>query len=225
MFGMTLADRGYDQAREWLDVIECAYGSTEPFDFDGAYYQLKGVVSRPASLQRPRPLTMNAAFGAPGRDFAAQTCDCLFTTFSELVDGRGHVADMDQRAKALGRSIDVYTVCHVVCRETDAEAEAYYERYATTLADHAAVDAHMAGKKAFAQSHDAAAFALYRKRFAGGAGSFPLIGSPEHIVSSLQEIARAGYKGAALSFVNYSQEMPFFCERVLPLMIQAGLRT
>ncbi len=225
MFGVTLADRGYDQAREWLDVIERAYSSTEPFDFDGAYYQLKGVVSRPASLQRPRPLTMNAAFGAPGRDFAAQTCDCLFTTFSELADGRGHVADMDQRAKALGRSIDVYTVCHVVCRETDAEAEAYYERYATALADHAAVDAHMAGKKAFAQSHDAAAFALYRKRFAGGAGSFPLIGSPEHIVSSLQEIARAGYKGAALSFVNYSQEMPFFCERVLPLMIQAGLRT
>ena len=224
MFGMTLSERGYDQAREWLDVIERAYGANEPFDFAGAYYQLKGVVSRPASLQSPRPLTMNAAFGAPGRDFAAQTCDCLFTTFSELADGRGHIADIDQRAKAAGRSIDVYTVCHVVCRDTDAEAEAYYERYATTLADHAAVDTHMAGKKAFAQSHDAAAFALYRKRFAGGAGSFPLIGTPERIVASLSQIADAGYKGAALSFVNYSQELPFFCERVLPLMEQAGLR-
>jgi len=40
-------------------------------------------------------------------------------------------------------------VAHVVCRETQAEADAYYERYAVTLADHAAVDEHMAGKKEF----------------------------------------------------------------------------
>ena len=225
MFGLTLGDRGYDQAREWLDVILRAYGSDEPFDFEGFYYQLRGVVSRPASLQMPRPVTMNAAFGAPGRDFAAQNCDCLFTTFSELADGPGHIADINQRAKGFGRSIDVYTVCHVVCRQTQAEAEAYYERYATTLADHAAVDAHMAGKKAFSQSHDAAAFQLYRKRFAGGAGSYPLIGTPERIVDELGKIAAQGYKGAALSFVNYSLELPFFCERVLPLMKQAGLRS
>ena len=33
-----------------------------------------------------------------------------------------------------------------------------------------------------------------------------------------------GYRGAALSFVNYLDELPFFCERVLPLLRQAGLR-
>ena len=99
----------------------------------------------------------------------------------------------------------VYTVCHVVCRETQAEADAYYERYATTLADHAAVDQHMAGKKAFAQSHDASAFQLYRKRFAGGAGTYPLIGTPERIVDELSLMAKAGYEGAALSFVNYTE--------------------
>ena len=31
---------------------------------------------------------------------------------------------------AHGREVGVYTVCHVVCRETQAEAEAYYDRYA-----------------------------------------------------------------------------------------------
>ena len=224
MFGVKLVERGYDQAREWLDVIQRAYGASEPFDFAGDYYQLKGVVSRPASLQLPRPVTMNAAFGAPGRDFAAQNCDCLFTTFSELEDGRSHIADISQRAKSFGREIKVYTVCHVVCRQTQAEAEAYYERYASTLADHAAVDAHMAGKKAFAQSHDPSAFLLYRKRFAGGAGSYPLIGTPERIVDELEKISNEGYAGAALSFVNYTDELPYFCDGVLPLMKQAGLR-
>jgi len=224
MFGVKLGERGYDQAGEWLKVIERAYGSSEPFDFAGEYYQLKGAVSRPASLQIPRPFVMNAAFGGPGRDFAAKHCDCLFTTFSELADGRGHIADIRQRAEAAGRAIKVYTVCHVVCRETQAEAEAYYERYATTLADHAAVDAHMAGKKAFAQSHDASAFRLYRQRFAGGAGSYPLIGTPERIVDELGKISAEGFEGAALSFVNYTHELPFFCDRVLPVMRQAGLR-
>ena len=64
----------------------------------------------------------------------------------------------------------------------DAEAEAYYERYAVELADTAAVDEHMRGKQAHSRSHDDEAYRLYRKRFAGGAGSFPLVGTPRRIV-------------------------------------------
>ena len=41
-----------------------------------------------------------------------------------------------------------------------------------------AVDRHMAGKQAFAASHDPAVFARHRQRFAGGAGSYPLVGTP-----------------------------------------------
>ncbi len=225
MFGVKLGAKGYDQAREWLNIIERAYASDEPFDFVGEYYQLTGAISRPASLQAPRPVTMNAAFGDPGRDFAAQHCDTLFTTFSEMEDGSRQVADIGARAKAAGRDVSVYTVCHVVCRPTQGEAEAYYERYAVTEADHAAVDIHMAGKKDFAGSHDASAFQRYRKRFAGGAGTYPLIGTPDKIVEDLIAISAQGYAGAALSFVNYTQELPFFCAEVLPRLEQVGLRS
>lgn len=224
MFGVALDGQGYVQAAEWLEVIERAYGPGTPFDHDGQYYHLKQVVSRPASIQQPRPVTMNAAFGGPGRDFAAQHCDFLFSTFAELDDGRRHVEDIRQRASAHGRDVGIYTVCHVVCRETQREADDYYERYAVTLADHGAVDAHMAGKKEFSNSHDAGSYSRYRKRFAGGAGTYPLIGTPEKIVADLEIIAAQGYAGAALSFVNYTSELPFFCDRVLPLMRQAGLR-
>ena len=30
--------------------------------------------------------------------------------------------------------------------------------------------------------------------------------------------------GIALSFVNYTQELPYFCDRVIPLLKKAGLR-
>jgi alkanesulfonate monooxygenase SsuD/methylene tetrahydromethanopterin reductase-like flavin-dependent oxidoreductase (luciferase family) len=224
MFGQTVGNRAYDQAEEWITVIERAYAAQEPFDFAGEFYDLKGVVSRPASLQTPRPVTMNAAFGAPGRAFAARHCDYLFSTFSEIEEGRGHLLDISGRAAEAGREVGVYTVCHVVCRETQKEAEDYYRRYALEEADHGAVDEHMRKKKDFAHSHDEKAFVQYRQRFAGGAGTYPLVGTPERIVDDLIRVAEQGYAGAALSFVNYSAELPFFRDRVLPLMRQAGLR-
>lgn len=224
MFGTTPVENGYAQAAEWIRIIEQAYTADAPFDFNGAHYTLRDVTSRPAALQRPRPVTMNAAFGGPGRDFAARHCDFLFSPFSDIPDGRRHVADIRTRAQAVGRDVGICTVAHVVCRETQAEAEAYYRHYAVDQADHAAVDEHMAKKKEFAASHDRHAFDLYRQRFAGGAGSFPLVGTPERIVDDLLAIADEGYQGAALTFVNYTEELPFFCDRVLPLMRQAGLR-
>lgn len=225
MFGIPLVEKGYDQASEWIQIIEKAYGSDEPFDFDGTYYTLKNAVSRPASLQAPRPVTMNAAFGGPGRDFAAANCDYLFTTFTEISEAGSHVADIRSRSEKVGRDVGAYTVCHVICRETQQEAEEYYERYAVTLADTAAVDQHMAGKKEFSHSHDADAYDRYRKRFAGGAGSYPLVGTPERIVEEMVAISEQGYSGIALTFVNYLYELPFFCDRVLPLLQRAGLRT
>lgn len=225
MFGVALGEKGYDQAAEWLEIVERAYAAEEPFDYDGAYYQLKQVVSRPASLQAPRPVTMNAAFGGPGRDFAAQHCDFIFTTFSEFDGAAQHVADVRARGAKAGRDVGLYTVCHVVCRETQGEAEAYYKRYALTEADHEAVETHMAGKKQFSASHDPEAYDRYRQRFAGGAGSYPLVGTPEKIAEDMLRIAELGYAGIALTFVNYTYELPFFCDRVLPLLKEAGLRS
>lgn len=224
MFGVTPDDEGYARAEEWIEIIERAYTEDAPFDYDGLYYQLKDVVSRPASVQRPRPLTMNAAFGGPGRAFAARRCDMLFSTFSEIADGGQHVADMRARAAEAGRDVGVYTVCHVVCRPSQDEAEAYYRRYAVDEADHAAVATHMAGKRQFSRSHDEAAYVRHAQRFAGGAGSYPLVGTPDHIAEEIGRIAGQGYLGAALSFVNYTEELPYFCAEVLPRLAGMGLR-
>ena len=82
----------------------------------------------------------------------------------------------------------------------------------------------MAGKKQFSQSHDERAYREYRQRFAGGAGTYPLVGTPERIAETIVEIAAEGWSGAALSFLNYTDELPFFIARVFPLLREAGLR-
>ena len=224
MFGTTLVDDAYVQAKEWLDILTGVYADDGPLTRDGKYYRAKNAVSRPASLQRPRPVTMNAAFGPPGRDFAAQNCDHLFTSFTDLDAGRGHIADITARAGKAGRKVGVFTIGHVVCRPSQAEAEDYYDYYSRQHIDEEAVAYHMQQKKNFSQSHEDSAYRQYKQRFAAGTGSYPLVGTPDRIAEELGKFAGAGFNGAALSFVNYKNELPYFCAEVLPRLAGAGLR-
>lgn len=204
--------------------MEAVYAADQPIDFDGAHYRLRQAVSVPKPLQRPRPITMNAAFSGPGREFAAQHCDFLFTTFAELEAGKTHVADMRSRGAAIGKTLGVFTVGHVVCRPTQAEAEDYYDRYSRQHVDQEAVDYHVRQKKNFANSHSKEAFELYKHRFAAGTGNYPLVGTPQRIVDEPTKFIDAGFSGAALAFVNYRNDLPYFCQTVVPMIAEASRR-
>jgi alkanesulfonate monooxygenase SsuD/methylene tetrahydromethanopterin reductase-like flavin-dependent oxidoreductase (luciferase family) len=225
MFGLEMIEERYEQGLEWFEIMQRIYTADKPFDYDGKFYKLKGVSGKPAPIQTPRPITLNAAFSPPGRDFAAKAADFLFTTFVEIEQGRGSIDDMTKRAKAQGREVGVYTTCHVVCRPTQAEAEDYYEHYTVTMGDHASIDHYMGQKEKFSGSHDPEAYRRHRKRFAGGAGTYPLIGTPEHIASEMVKMAEVGFAGTTVSFVNFKNELPYFIDKVLPLLREAGLRT
>ena len=200
------------------------YASTEPFDYDGKFYRAEAVSGKPAPVQQPRPVTLNAAFSPPGRDFAAKAADFLFTTFVEIEKGRENIDDMRARAAAQGRDVGVFTTCHLVCRPTQTEAEDYYEYYATTMADTASVDHYIGQKEKFSGSHAPEAYQQHRKRFAGGGGTYPIIGTPAHIAEEMVKMHKAGFAGTTLNFVNFKNELPYFIDNVMPLLREAGLR-
>jgi alkanesulfonate monooxygenase SsuD/methylene tetrahydromethanopterin reductase-like flavin-dependent oxidoreductase (luciferase family) len=225
LFGLTLIDDRYVQGLEWVEIVSRIYAGGAPFDYAGRFYRLKAVSGLPLPVQRPRPVTLNAAFSPTGRDFAAQAADFLFTTFVDIEGGRPHIADMAARAHAIGREVGVFTTCHVVCRPSQAEAEDYYEHYAARMEDTDGVDRHMGDKEKFSSSHDPDAYRLHRRRFAGGAGTYPLIGTPTAIAEQMVRMSEAGFAGTTVSFVNFRDELPYFLAAVLPLLREAGLRT
>ena len=92
------------------------------------------------------------------------------------------------------------------------------------MADTASVDHYMGQKEKFSGSHAPEAYRLHRKRFAGGAGTYPLIGTPEHIAEEMVKISAAGFAGTTVSFVNFKNELPYFIDKVLPLLRKAGIR-
>jgi dimethylsulfone monooxygenase len=224
LFGLTMMEDRYAQGLEWVEIVERIFAGGAPFDYEGTFYRLKGVSGLPVPVQRPRPVTLNAAFSPVGREFAARAADFLFTTFVDIDGGRPHIADMAVRAQAVGRQVGVYTTCHVVCRPTQAEAEDYYEHYAVRMEDTASVDLYMRAKEKFSSSHDPDAYRLHRKRFVGGAGTYPLVGTPARIAEEMVRMSEVGFAGTTVSFVNFRDELPYFIEMVLPLLREAGLR-
>jgi FMNH2-dependent dimethyl sulfone monooxygenase len=226
MFGhhQSQHDDRYEQGMEWFEVMLGIFTRDRPFDYKGRFYDLKGVVGAPPPVQTPRPLTMSAAFSPAGRRFAARTSDVLFTPLREPDKAVAHIAEFRELASTVKRTVNVFTACHVVCRETDGEAEAYYRHYAEEKADVGAVDFHMAAKQAHYGAIDPDVFRIERRRYAGGTGTHAIIGGPQRVAEALIRVHGLGFAGTSLSFVNFNDELPFFVERVMPLLEQAGLR-
>ena len=235
MFGHTQSDHAdrYEQAREWSMLFNRLIAGSPPFDHEGRFYHGRGMVAVPGACQDRLP-TLNAAFSQAGREFATEVSDFLFTLVTSPEQIARDVSFVSGAAEAAGRAIGMMTTCYVVCRPTRQEADEYHRYYADTMADEALLERTLYAKTTQARHHftggqqvsDAEQIRLdtVRLHYAGGNGSHPVIGSPEDVAEQLIGLSRMGFTGTTLSFVNFTAELPFFCQAVLPLLQKAGLR-
>lgn len=224
--GLALPDdhaTRYAYAREWFDLVGKLWTSTEHFDWNGRFFQLKRVKGDPRPVAG-RPPIINAAGSPEGREFATRNADFLFTPAIDLGRSKGEIAELKGMASAQGRSVGVLTFSHVVCRPTEAEARAYLEYTGKTNADWEAVDNLVQLQFAHAHSFPHDLLTLIRDRMAAGHGGFPLVGTPEQVADGLCALAEAGFSGTTLSFVDYVAEFPYFRDAVLPILAARGLR-
>jgi alkanesulfonate monooxygenase SsuD/methylene tetrahydromethanopterin reductase-like flavin-dependent oxidoreductase (luciferase family) len=229
MFGATLRDHEsrYEYAQEWLDAIKLAWSAPEDFDFNGRFIGLKKVRAKPKPYGGSRPLIMNAGASSTGQAFAIRNCDALFSHVSSamrLEETAAHVKKVRALAREGGREIDVYTVGVVTCRPTAREAEEYWRHCIVDNADWAAVDSILAMRNITQETHGQEEFDRLRKHQANGMGGLPLVGDPDMVAQQLAQLAAAGLTGIAVSFVNYLDELPYFCAEVLPRLARLGLR-
>jgi FMNH2-dependent dimethyl sulfone monooxygenase len=234
--GVTIdAERRYDQGLEWYRILAKLLKGGEPFDWDGEFYKLRGLTTNPLPLQKPMPPVMSAGFSHQGRDFAAQASDLLFTSVSSLDRAPMIVKSVNDYAARYGRTIPVYTSSHIVCRPTRQEAEDFYYYFAEEMADRASLD-HMRKQKAATMGKDTPkeermdlnpqAHTRLRGKIYPGTfpGSYTFVGSPDDIVDEMVQLEAAGLRGAAITFLDYIADMPYFLQEVLPRMERAGLR-
>jgi dimethylsulfone monooxygenase len=214
----------YALGQGWLDIIRRMWSGQGEFDWAGDFYNLKAVHGDPQPKYGTPPI-LNAGASKEGKDFAIKNVDFLFTTLIDVDSGAKTVSDVRAQAMAKGRqNMGVLTNTYVVCRPTRKEAEDYHDYYTGPMADDVAVDRLMELQGLHAQSFPPESFKLFRKRFAGGHGVYPLIGTPDDIAAELKRISDAGFDGLTLAFVNYVDEFPYFRDEVLPRLERMGLR-
>jgi len=226
MFGIELPDRHdvrYGLAQEWYDIVRAVWTRPDRFDWEGDYFKLKQVYGNPKPLDGLPPV-MNAGSSTHGREFAVRNADFLFTVLVDMEQGAETVRSVKKLATKQGRSIEVFTTCYVVCRPTTRKAEEYHHHYVDECADWDAVEQLM-GLQVHTHSFPHSELQRLRRRFAGGHGTYPLVGDPDHIAAELKRISEAGFAGTTVAFVNYLDELPFFVQEVMPRLTRMGLRT
>jgi FMNH2-dependent dimethyl sulfone monooxygenase len=226
MFGIAQRehDTRYEYGQDWLDAIRMIWETPGEFDFNSRFIKLKGVRAEPKPYGGTRPVIMNAGSSGAGRAFAIRNCDFLFTVLVSPEKGAQDVKDVKTKAAETGRQVGIFTTTYVVCRKTTKEAQDYHHYYAEENADWPAVDHLMELQGLHAQSFPPEHFKAFRDRFAGGHGVFPIIGDPDHVAGELARVSAAGFDGTTVAFVNYVDELPYFCQEVLPRLEKMGLR-
>jgi dimethylsulfone monooxygenase len=231
MFGVRQRDHEarYAFAQEWIDAVKRAWSDPGTFDVGGEFLRLKGVRAYPKPYGGTRPIIMNAGSSGTGQAFALRNCDAFFTTTGaariSLAGAAQRVQEVKEKARAIGRDIEVFTVGQVICRPSQAEAEDYYRHALIDNADWGAVEGMLALRNITPQTVPPEEYAARRRYFAANAiGGYPFVGTPDKVADELADLGRAGLRGIALSFINYLGELPYFCDQVLPRLARMGFR-
>jgi dimethylsulfone monooxygenase len=227
MFGMERIDhdRRYEQADEFTAIMSDLWAGRRELTYDGEFYRLAGAYVSP----RPRygrPILVAASGSPAGYAFAGRHADIVFTSspagaaFDGAIDALpAHVATIRAAAHAQGRDVKVIIFPLVVCRETDAEAEAYRDAI-VAHADHGSLvnyhARHTGGDSQAWPQHVLADRAL--------GGHLQIVGGPEKVADSLERLHDAGFDGVQLGFYDYGPDLDQFVETVLPLLEKRGLR-
>ena len=226
MFGVSQRehDRRYACADEFTTVLKRLW-TEERFDFAGDFYTIPGAASEPKPMQHPWPPIMSAGNSPAGRDFAARHADLNFALGPDLETLGATCAEVKRLARErYAREISVFTMGYVVCRDTEREALRYRDYYVKEVGDFTA--AHNLIETLIPNSQSALGdqYRAMTENFIAGYSALPLVGTPEQVVDGMLAMARAGFDGLTLSWVDYDEGLAQYREQLRPLLIQSGLR-
>lgn len=111
----------YARTSEFLDIVKQDWASTEPFDYDGRFYQVTQAFSDIKSLQPQIPVYFGGSSNE-ALDVAAKHADVWATWGESLDDVKGQIADLNQRAATHQRRPRVSVSFRPILGATEAQA-------------------------------------------------------------------------------------------------------
>ena len=226
MFGVKQMehDTRYEYASEWVEIVVKLW-TEQWFDYKGKFLTVNQGFSEPKPYQTPRPLLIGAGTSPKGREFAARYCDINFAIVEDVESGTAWVKAIRKLAwDEHRREIGTFTTCYAVVRDTEKEAREYYNYYVHEKGDWEAASniCNLFGIQSGSCTKEY--LDKFRENFIAGWGGYPLVGTADQVTDKLLELSRTGVDGTLISLVDYNAELPYWNEKVMPLLEQAGLR-
>jgi FMNH2-dependent dimethyl sulfone monooxygenase len=229
MFGLTQRehDERYAVADEWAQVIKQLWTTAGESDFSGTYFQVPGGFSEPKPLQKPYPVIMNAGTSSAGREFAAKHSDLIFAGLTTLDTAAEQVAQIKALAREkYHREIRVFGRAHVVCRDTEGEARAEYDRIHKEVADLEGAKNIVRLNMPNSQSADWDSLDMKQilEGTIAGLWALTLVGTPDQVAQQVVDLHAAGLDGLAFSWADFDEGLEQMEELILPRLVEAGVR-
>lgn len=225
MFGIqrTEHDLRYEQADSFVVALKLLWQANENITLAGPQWSMQNAFVTPKP-RYGRPILVNATGSRAGFAYAAKHSDIVFITSpagaeieATLAALPDHIAALRHAAEHEGRTLRTIINPMIVSGETDRDAEAYYEAI-VGAEDAGAVDGFVG------RNSDSHAWRSHRRDQRILGGNIQLIGGPQRIVDYLVRLVAAGIDGVQLTFFDFQPDLAFFGRRILPLMVEAGLR-
>ena len=179
--------------------------------------------SYPKPAQAPRPVLINAGNSKSGIEFSARNVDINFASLDTLENMKDYTTTIKDKARTSTARPTVDDDLRAGGRPRHREggqgglpAGRRHGRLGRGGERHQ--DRPVGVGQSFEHARE------FQERFVAGWGGYPLVGTPEQVVEGLQQLNDAGMDGMIMGLVDYNEELKYFGERVMPLMVQAGLR-
>jgi alkanesulfonate monooxygenase len=222
-------DMRYARTREWVQVVRKLWTGSI-VDYKGDFYHLKGAVLEP----KPSPAIPIYVGGhsEPAQRLAAELADVYLLWADTLAGVAGRLDTMREAQALTGRAPQYGMRCHVIVRETEAEAWAAADRLISRV-DAATRSAFVAaasrtdseGQKRQIALSSGNSLVVEDNLWAGvglartGVG-LAIVGNPEQVAAKLRAYQALGISTFILSGYPHLEECRRFGELVMPLLQQ-----
>ena len=214
-YGMDFVqhDERYARTAEFLAILKGMW-TQERTSLQGRYMHVEEAYLAPKPVQKPWPTLYAGGESPAAKELIARECDAYLMHGDDLETVRTKIADMRARAEKLGKTLKYGMAAYIICRDSEAEAEAELRRI-TDVKDVAGY----AGFQDFTtMSHLEREISL-RDYSVSNRGLRPnLIGTPDQIAARMQAFADAGVDLFLIQCSPMREEMERIGTQVLPLL-------
>jgi len=221
----------YQRSREVVEILKQAWTRDE-IDFEGEVYRFKGLTTDPVKpyQQNGGPLLYFGGYSPPALELCGEHCDVYLMWPEKKEDLAARMRAVHAVAEKHDRVLDYGLRVHMIVRETEAEAREYARELVSKLDDaqgqvireraldakslgvsHQAKNREMADDEGFIEPH--LWTGIGRARSGCGAA---LVGTPDQIISEIEEYRRMGIRAFIFSGYPHLQECEIFGKLVLP---------